>query len=80
MAEHSFELLAGNRLLGHRRDLEGSERRRVVAADNRHAGTYGLVFVVFSRQYFIFCHDHCHNVLYLAQFTEALKLKAVVFQ
>src|SRR5712692_10279434 len=75
-ADRPLELLAGNRLLGHRRDLEDTECLRVVDANDRHTGTYHLVFVVLPRQYLVFWHDRCLGVLCLAQFAEALKLKA----
>jgi len=67
-----MELLAGNCLLGHHRDLEDSERLRVVAAVYRPPGPYDLVFVVLPRQYPVFCLGHCHGVLCLDQFTEVL--------
>jgi hypothetical protein len=76
-ADRPFELQAGDHLLGHRRDLEGSERLGVLAAEECYSWAYHLVFVVFPRQYLVFSHDHCYSVLCLAQFGEALKLKAL---
>jgi hypothetical protein len=71
-ADRPFELLAGNRLLGHRLDLEGGQRLRVHAAIGRRPRKYHLVFVVLPRQYIVLCRFHCLGVCCLAQFAEAL--------
>jgi hypothetical protein len=39
--DRPLELLAGNRLLGHHPDLEGSERPRIMAAREHHSGAPG---------------------------------------
>lgn len=74
-ADRSLELLVGNRLLGHCRNLADRECLPVftVVGHNRrtHWGNH-LAVVVHARQYLVSCRGHRHGVLLLAQFAQAL--------
>jgi hypothetical protein len=71
--DRSLELLAGNRVLGCHRDLEGPEHLWIVAAVGRYPRRWYHLFVVLPCQYLVFCYDRCHGVSFLAYpVTEAL--------